>query len=457
MAFVSTEGNTPQTSLGEALFRGLAPDGGLFMPATLPLLSRDDLDLLAGVDWQGTATLLARRLLAEEMDPEDVDAVVLRAFDFPIPLTRLTERIHLLDLSHGPTLAFKDVGARFMAQLMGHFREANAEPLTILTATSGDTGGAVAHAFSGLPGVRVVVLFPEGKVSPRQERQFSTLGGNVQAVAVQGDFDDCQRMAKEAFRDPYLREALSLTSANSINIGRFLPQSFYYFHAWARLGDRIDASPARAESVPSGKGTDRYAPPPILFSVPSGNFGNLAAGLLAKAMGLPGVRFLAATNANDGVPVYLRTGSFKPRASRRTLSTAMDVGNPSNLARILYLYSGELTRLRRDLRGRSVTDEDTRSTIRRVHDQAGVVLDPHTAVGFKALEKELEEVPGVVGVLLATASPAKFAEIVEPILGKALPIPPQLAQGMEGERRVTPMPPRSRALGEFLTGGIPGA
>jgi len=295
-----------------------------------------------------------------------------------------------------------------------------------------------------------VVLFPEGEVSPRQERQFSTLGGNVHAVAVRGDFDDCQRMAKEAFRDPNLRQALSLTSANSINIGRFLPQSFYYFHAWAGLMARDDAGPARAGSGVPGGHADQARTPEVLFSVPSGNFGNLAAGLLAKAMGLPGVRFLAATNANDAVPEYLRTGSFQPRASRRTLSTAMDVGNPSNLARILHLYSGDLTRLRRDLGGRSVSDEDTRSAIRRVHDRTGVVLDPHTAVGFNALEKELEETPEVVGVLLATASPAKFADVVEPILGRALPIPSQLARGMAERRRVTPMAPHFGDLADFL-------
>jgi len=457
MHFVSTEGKTPQTSLAEALFLGLAPDGGLFMPATLPGLSKEDLVLLAGMDWPGTASLLARRLLAGGVDREDIETVVRQAFDFPLPLMPLTNRIHLLDLSHGPTLAFKDVGARFMARLMEHFREADGEPLTILTATSGDTGGAVAHAFWGLPGVRVVVLFPEGKVSPRQERQFSTLGGNVHAVAVQGDFDDCQRMAKKAFRDRNLRGALSLTSANSINIGRFLPQSFYYFHAWAGLMARDDAGLVGAGSGALGGDGDQTGPPTVLFSVPSGNFGNLAAGLLAKAMGLPGVRFLAATNANDAVPEYLRTGSFQPRASRRTLSTAMDVGNPSNLARILFLYSGDLTRLRRDLVGRSVSDEDTRSTIRRVYDHTGVALDPHTAVGFNALEKELEIRPEVVGVVLATANPAKFAEVVEPILGGALPIPPQLARGMAETRRVTPMAPHFRDLADFLIRGAPGA
>jgi threonine synthase len=386
------------------------------------------------MDWPGTSAFLARRLLAGGVDAGAADSIVRSAFDFPLPLFPLTPRIHLLDLSRGPTLAFKDVGARFMARLMACFRRDESEALTILTATSGDTGGAVAHAFLGLQGIRVVVLFPDGKVSTRQERQFSTLGENVQAIAVQGDFDDCQRMAKNAFLDPELRKAVSLSSANSINIGRFLPQSFYFFHAW---GSIRDTSPT----------------PPVLFSVPSGNFGNLAAGLMAKAMGLPEVAFLAATNANDGVPRYLKSGRFLPRPSRRTLSTAMDVGNPSNLARILHLYYQDLNRLRSDLCGRSVTDPETRATIRRVHHEYGHVLDPHTAVGFLALERELTVHPDATGVLLATADPAKFAEVVEPILHMTLPVPDALVRGLEAERRVTPMAPDSAALREFLLSG----
>lgn len=454
LRYVSTEGNTPETSLRDALFRGLAPDGGLYMPATLPRLSPEDRSFLQGQEWPATASFLSRRFLDGEMDADEMGSLVRSAFDFPLPTTRLTRRIVLLDLSHGPTLAFKDVGARFMGRLMARFREEEAQPLTILTATSGDTGGAVAHAFLDLPGIRVVILFPDGQVSIRQERQFSTLGKNVQAVAVQGDFDDCQRMAKDAFRDRQLRSVLPLSSANSINIGRFLPQSFYFVHAWGMVrSGRVELQggivPPAREGPPKSP-----ASPPILFSVPSGNFGNLAAGLMAKAMGLPEVTFLAATNANDGVPRYLRTGRFRPRASLRTLSTAMDVGNPSNLARILYLYHGDLDCLRSDLKGRSVSDPETRDTIRRVHDEWGRVLDPHTAVGFLALERELEARPGTTGVLLATASPAKFAEVVEPILGASLPIPDALARGLEGERRVTPMAPDTAALKEFLVSGV---
>jgi threonine synthase len=444
MEFLSTRGTAPIATLTEALFRGLAPDGGLYVPRTLPTLSAADLNALMEEAWPDLASSLAAHLLAPSedrtsLDRSSVDRLVRAALDFPVPLVRIRDRLLVLELFHGPTLAFKDVGARFMAGLMSHLRTGRDAPLTVLTATSGDTGGAVAQAFLGLPGVRVVVLFPDGKVTPRQERQFSTLGANVRAVAVRGDFDDCQRLAKAAFGDRELREATALTSANSINVGRLLPQSFYYFHAWAQL--------SRSAGV---QATDAQA---ILFSVPSGNFGNLAAGLMAKAMGLPTSRFLAATNANDGVPEYLRTGRFTPAPSIRTSSTAMDVGNPSNLERILHLYGGDLGRLRGDVGGRSVSDQETLNCICRVFHETGYVLDPHSAVGFAALEAELVLRPEVTGILLATAHPAKFAEVVEPVLGRSLPIPPELARCLEGERKVIPLDPDSEALRELLLAG----
>jgi len=432
MPFISTSGKAPAVPLRDALFRGLAPDGGLYMPTTLPTLEEEDLRRFPEMEWPQVATTLSNHLLKSDLDAATGTLLAEKALNFPLPLVPLTERIHLLELFRGPTLAFKDVGARFMAHLMGHFRQQGAETLNVLTATSGDTGGAVAHAFLGMPGVRVVVLFPDGKVTPRQERQFSTLGSNVQAVAVQGDFDDCQRMVKGAFQNEELRGLVPLTSANSINIGRLLPQAFYYFWAWAQLQRR---EPACQE---------------ILFSVPSGNFGNLAAGLMAKRLGLPGARFLAATNANDGVPKYLETGHFEPLPSVRTLSTAMDVGDPSNLARILHLYGHDLSRLRGDLRGTSVTDQETRACIRRVYDETGYVLDPHTAVGFRGLEGELSRRPSQTGIVLATAHPAKFAEVVEPILGESLPIPPELSAFMERKREVTPMDPEPGSLEKYL-------
>jgi threonine synthase len=432
MEFVSTRGHAPPTPLAEAVFRGLAPDGGLYMPRRPPVLTPATLAGLGEKDWPDLASVVTGALLSGAADPAAVDDLTADALDFPVPLVRLKERVYVLELFRGPTLAFKDVGARFMARLLAHFRPAGDPQLTVLTATSGDTGGAVAQAFSGLPGIRVVVLFPDGKITTRQERQFSTLGGNVTAVAVQGDFDDCQRLAKEAFQEGARCREGTLTSANSINVGRFLPQATYFFKVWAQLW-------AQAE-----KRTD------ILISVPSGNFGNLAAGLLAKAMGMTGVSFLAATNLNDGVPEYLRTGRFVPRPSIRTLSTAMDVGNPSNLDRILHLYGQSVADLRQDLTARRVTDSETLDCIRRVHEESGYVLDPHSAVGLAALEKELELRPGVIGVLLATAHPAKFAEVVEPVVGHALPIPPELSRCLEGDRRVIPLEPRLEALREVL-------
>jgi threonine synthase len=434
MEFVSTRGQAPPTALQEAVLRGLAPDGGLYMPRVLPALSSATMAKLAEKTWPEIASDVVTALLSAALDPVTLGAITADALNFPLPLVQLQERIYVLELFRGPTLAFKDVGARFMARLLAHYRQEADPPLTVLTATSGDTGGAVAHAFLGLPGIRVVVLFPDGKVTPRQERQFSTLGGNVTAVAVQGDFDDCQRMTKEAFQEQARLGGQALTSANSINIGRFLPQTTYFIEAWARLRA---GNPTRAD---------------ILISVPSGNFGNLAAGLLAKRMGMTGVSFLAATNLNDGVPEYLRTGQFTPRPSTPTLSTAMDVGDPSNLARILHLYGGSVEGLRKDLVGRKVTDTETQASIQRVHGEAGYILDPHSAVGFAALERELETRPDATGVLIATAHPAKFAEVVEPVIGQTLPIPPELAQCLEGRRRVVSVEPRLDALKEVLQG-----
>ena len=431
MRFISTRETCDSASLEEAVHRGLAPDGGLYMPETLPTFSRDELETWRGRSWPEVAGAAAGRLLTSALDRPALDHIVGEALNFPVPLVTLKDQIHILELFHGPTLAFKDVGARFMAGLMTHFRKGKKDSLTVLTATSGDTGGAVAQAFLGLPGVRVVVLFPDGKVTPRQERQFSTLGGNVMAVAVQGDFDDCQRLAKAAFGDRRLREAVDLTSANSINVGRLLPQMFYYFHAWAAM---------------------RTGAEEILFSVPSGNFGNLAAGLMAKAVGLRGVGFLASTNANDGVPQFLRAGQFTPRPSVPTLSSAMDVGDPSNLSRILHLYQNNLPDLKGDLVGRSISDKETQDCIRRTYDDFGYILDPHTAVGLTALEREMKKRPGTDGIVLATAHPAKFAEVVEPILEQKIEIPAQLARCLEGDRYVIPLEPEGGALRELLLG-----
>ncbi|MGD2123138.1 MAG: threonine synthase, partial [Gemmatimonadota bacterium] len=326
MRFISTRGHGPPANLQEAVFRGLAPDGGLYMPEGVPQLAGSDLKRMEEESWPAMAAEVLSTLLEGDLHRAEVGRIVSDSLDFPAPVVQLGDRIHVLELFHGPTLAFKDVGARFMARILTHFRRDDDPPITVLTATSGDTGGAVADALYGIPGIRVVILFPDGKVTPRQERQFSTLGGNVQALAVQGDFDDCQRLAKEAFThqarelsrletsgrsDPaevspsFVPHPPSLTSANSINVGRFLPQTTYFFKLWQRF---------------QGLKKNRTL---ALISVPSGNFGNLAAGLLAKRMGLDGFTFLAATNENDVVPEYLRTGVYSPRPSKQTLSTAM--------------------------------------------------------------------------------------------------------------------------------------
>ena len=423
MKLVSTSSRAAPVSFGEALFRGLAPDGGLFMPETIPPLPADEVEALRGAGAVQCGLAVARHLLGEELDDGILQSAVREALGFPLPLVPLGARIHVLELFHGPTLAFKDVGARFMGCLMSRLYRSG-PPLTIMVATSGDTGGAVAHAFLGLPRTRVVVLFPEGQVSERQQRQFTTLGDQVLAVAVAGAFDDCQRLVKAMFRDPAAREALALTSANSINIGRLLPQIFYYFHAWAQL--------SRHQS--------------LVFSVPSGNFGNLAAGLMARELGLPAAGFVVATNANDVVPEYLSTGRYRPRASVRTLSSAMDVGEPSNLARILALFDGDLGRLQGCLSASAWSDGDTREAMRRGFDEHGYVLDPHTAVGWLALQRALAERPDAQGVVLATAHPAKFGDIVEEAIGCPVPVPEQLAAGQARPSRFTRIAPE---LGEL--------
>ncbi len=432
MRLVSTNGGSPAVSFGEALFASLAPDGGLYTPERLPPLPDAVLEGLRGADLETLARTLMCHLVGDELGEDLIAEVVGDALDFPIPLMPLEDDVHLLELHHGPTLAFKDVGARFMARLMARLAD-RASPLTVLVATSGDTGSAVAHAFLGVAGARIVVLYPDGQVSTLQERQFSTLGDNVRALAVQGTFDDCQRLARAAFADPELRRAVALTSANSINIGRLMPQIIFYVAAWAQLPD---------------SGRD------LVVAVPSGNFGNLTAGLMAKRLGLPITTFVAATNANDVVPEYLETGHLRPRPSLRTISNAMDVGDPSNLARILHLYEGDLDRLRRDLHASRHSDEATRGCITDIHQRTGIALDPHTAVGYLALRAELVARPRTaVGVLLATAHPAKFGDTVGGAIGAEVPLPERLAACLERERRVTPIEAELDALRSVLLEG----
>jgi len=431
MRFLSTNGSSPPASLAEAVRRGLAPDGGLYVPEELPPLPAAFFDRLPGSGLVATATAVAEHLLAGELPAATLRRIVADALDFDVPLVPLTERIRVLELFHGPTLAFKDVGARFLARLLAETRDGG-EALAVLVATSGDTGGAVAKAFFGVAGTRVAILYPRGQVSPLQERQFTTLGGNVRAFAVDGAFDDCQRLVKEAFADRHLARRLGLTSANSINVGRLLPQIFYYFHAAAQLAEDRDR--------------------PLLFATPSGNFGNLTAGLMARRLGLD-ARFVAATNVNDVVPAYLESGVYRPRPSRRTISNAMDVGDPSNFVRIEHLYGHDLDHLRRHLAGRRYDDQETRQAIRRVDRDHGYLMDPHTAVGLLALEDALRDEPAdAAGIVLATAHPAKFGEVVEPVIGREIPLPPQLAERLDRPVLSEPLAADVGALRERLVG-----
>jgi threonine synthase len=343
--------------------------------------------------------------------------------DFPVPLVQVTERIWVLELFHGPTLAFKDIGARVQARLLHHFTDGT--PLTILVATSGDTGSAVAQAFYGVPDTRVVVLYPEGQVSDVQEAQMASLGGNIRALSVHGTFDDCQRLVKQAFADDDLRAHVWLTPANSLNVGRLLPQVFYYFQLL---------------------GLERP-----LVSVPSGNFGNLTAGLIARRLGLPVEGFVAATNVNDVVPAYLRTGHYEPRPSIRTVANAMDVGTPSNFERIQWLYDHDFEAIRRDITGAVFDDSTVVAEIANVYRRHGYLLDPHGAIAWLALNEKLDSaVPGATGVFLATAHPAKFREVVEPAIGETVPLPPVLAASLGRPRHSIPMPADYAALNEFL-------
>jgi len=429
MRLISTNGGDRTIGYREALFKSMAPDGGLYTPRKLDPIPSSILASFRGAEFRAISKTLARHLLGDEFDNRTLDEIVENALDFPIPLTPLEDGIHQLELFHGPTLAFKDVGARFMARTM---RACNREDdrLTVLVATSGDTGSAVADAFLGLENTRIVVLFPDGQVSDLQERQFTTLGENVRALAVQGTFDDCQKLAKTAFADVDLRDRVPLSSANSINIGRLLPQIFYYFGAWAQL-------------PPSDRD--------LVFCTPSGNFGNLTAGLMAKRLGLPVTGFVAATNINDVVPAYLASGTYRPRPSERTISNAMDVGDPSNLTRIIHLYGGDLDHLRNDVSAFSATDDDTRRCIREVYDTTGRILDPHTAVGRLGLARKLaERRTPTDAILIATAHPAKFREVVEPVIGTEIPLPSRLAAHLEKERQVTQIGPIYEELREIL-------
>jgi threonine synthase len=441
--FVNTRGSSAPVSLREALITGLAPGGGLYVPETIDHWAPREIERLPTRTLTEVAYRVLRPYTRGEVDATAFEAAVVEALNFPIPLVEIQPGIYALELFHGPTLAFKDVGARTMARLMAAL-DSGDQPLTVLAATSGDTGSAVAHAFHGVPHTRVVVVYPEGRVSPTQEAQltmFNAEDGNVRAYAVAGSFDDCHRLTREAFGDEEIRARVRLTSANSVNVGRLLPQMVYYFHAVAGIARLTDATPAD-----------------IVVCTPSGNFGNLTAGLLARKAGLPIAKFVAATNVNDVVPQYLETGTFSPRASVRTIANAMDVGHPSNFERMLWLYGGDVDAMRRDIAGCRFADDDVRATIRRVYEERGYLLDPHSAIAYMGLMSgEVGRAGQVrpadrVGIFLATAHPAKFAEIVEPIVGRDVDKPPPLAQALARPRHIIRIEPTLAAVRGTLDG-----
>lgn len=444
MHYYSTKNKELRIGLREALLKGLAPDGGLFMPSRIEVLSRIQLEEMRDMNLTEIAVILSEHLFGEDIPGDDLRTIVEGAINFDTPLVKVEENIYSLELFHGPTLAFKDVGARFLARLLGYYTRDMDKDIHVLVATSGDTGSAVANGFLGVPGIKVHVLYPSGLVSPLQEKQFTTLGENISAVEVKGTFDDCQKLVKEAFMDQELSDRITLTSANSINLARFLPQAFYYFRAWGQItqGDGIDPE---AQDSPATQ---------LFFSVPSGNYGNMTAGLVAREMGLPVHTFLSANNLNDVVPVYLLTGKFRPRPSIATIANAMDVGNPSNFDRILDLFDHNFEWITRHMKGFSYSDSEIRKIIQKVYMKTGYLCDPHGATGYQAARTYLDENPGTTGIFLETAHPAKFKETVEEVIGKPVEIPERLAAYTEREKVSTPIKPAYRDFRDYLVSGL---
>jgi threonine synthase len=417
MKYVSVRGRSPAVTFSEALERGLAPDGGLYIPKTIPHPPSSLLDHSSTLtlDAAGVSTI---SLFVNEVPTNDLRAIVTRTWNFPIPLVKLSDEIFLLELFHGPTLAFKDIGARFMAHILSYLLGQQRRKLTILVATSGDTGSAVAHGFFNVPNITVYILYPSGRISRLQEQHMTTLGGNIQAIEVEGSFDDCQELVKRALNDSELVERCGLTTANSINIGRLLPQICYYVWGVAQWKSAY----RKGSELPS-------------VIVPSGNFGNLTAAAYAKAIGTSIKHLVAATNANDVVPEYMRTGLFSPRPSRQTFSNAMDVGNPSNLVRLQSLYNNDIEAIRRDITAVSVHDAGTLDEIRRTYKTSGYILDPHTAVGVAAARRLLDQGSITSPIIVtATAHPGKFPEVVLQAIGVKIPLPTPLVEAMNRKR-----------------------
>ena len=429
MQYYSTNKQSAVADFKEATIKGLAPDNGLYFPEAIPVLDKEFFDNIASLSKEEIAFRVIQPYVGNTIPEQVLRGIVAETINFDFPLVKVTEDIFSLELFHGPTLAFKDVGARFMSRCLGHFVAGDDRDVTVLVATSGDTGGAVASGFLNVEGVNVVILYPSGKVSSVQEQQLTTLGNNICAIEIDGNFDDCQRMVKEAFADKELNDELFLTSANSINVARWLPQQFYYFYAYQQWADKSNL--------------------PVVC-VPSGNFGNICAGLLAHISGLPVKHFIAACNANNAVAEYLQTGIFNAKPALSTMSNAMDVGNPSNFVRILELFHHQYPAIKNMMSGYSISDADTKATLKEVYEKYQYLCDPHGAVAFNALQQYLSTHTGDKGIMLETAHPVKFYDIVEPVIQQKVELPEAIRGIMTKKKESILMKPSYNMLKEYL-------
>lgn len=428
MQYYSLQKNSPDVDFKTASIEGQAPDGSLYFPYRIPHLPEKIIKGIKSIPREELAFEVIQPFTGDSIPTDILKNIVAETVNFPIPLKQINDHFFSLELFHGPTLAFKDVGARFMSRCLGYFARERDQEVTVLVATSGDTGGAVASGFHKVDGVRVVILYPSGKVSSVQEKQLTTFGDNIHALEVEGNFDDCQRMVKQAFRDGDLKSRLFLTSANSINVARWLPQQFYYFFALQQWEEKE---------------------PPVI-SVPSGNFGNICAGIMAWKAGLPVKHFIAACNANDVVPRFLQTGKYEPQPAIATISNAMDVGNPSNFVRIMEIFGQDIDGLKQLVSSYRTGDERTRELIRTVYKQYSYLMDPHGAVGYDALQKWIRNHPADKGMVLETAHPIKFLDVVEPVIGHSIPVPDSISETMEKTKQANKIAADYEELKQFL-------
>ncbi len=429
MLYFSTNNNCPKANFKEATIKGQAPDKGLYFPETIPFIEKSFIENINQYSKEEIALKVILPYVGNVIPKDDLAKIVEETINFEFPLIKVEDNIWSLELYHGPTLAFKDVGARFMSRCLGYFVKDNNKKITVLVATSGDTGGAVANGFYDVEGVDVVILYPSKKVSSVQELQLTTLGKNITALEINGTFDECQQMVKQAFADAELNKKLFLTSANSINVARWLPQQFYYFFAYRQWGDKND--------------------PPVI-SVPSGNFGNICAGLLAHRSGLPVKHFIAACNANDVVTEYLETENYVPKKSVATISNAMDVGNPSNFVRVLELFDKEFQSLKNVMSSYSFSDKETKDIVKDVYLKENYLMDPHGAIGYGALKKHLQHHPAMGGVFLETAHPVKFYDVVESIIGRQVVIPPAINNLLQLQKQSVNLNPAFDDFKDYL-------